>query len=59
MKKLIIAIVALFTITLTASAQTTKTKREHTSTVPQKVHNVIYPHHKRYSGHKVKHKHHR
>ena len=59
MKKLIIAILILFALSNSASAQVkkeSKTKSEKTSTVPQKVHNIIHPKHKRYSGHKAKHK---
>ena len=58
MKRFIIAIVVLFALSTTASAQKkeTKTKSEKTTTVPQKVHNVIHPKHKKYSGHKTKHK---
>ena len=59
MKKMIIAVLVMCTLSITASAQTkkeAKTKVEHTSTVPQKVHNVIHHKHKRYSGYKTKRK---
>jgi hypothetical protein len=59
MKQFILAVVVLFALNSSASAQTkkdSKTKSEKTTTVPQKVHNVIHPKHKRYSGHKSKHK---
>ncbi|HEV7622149.1 MAG TPA: hypothetical protein VGO09_10460 [Flavisolibacter sp.] len=68
MKRLIIATVFLFALALTSSAQTevkrkkqhghkeSKAKTERTTTVPQKVHNIIHPKHKRYSGVKRKHK---
>jgi hypothetical protein len=59
MKKVLIAILVLVAVSTTASAQTrkeSKTKADRTTTVPQKVHNVIHPKHKRYSGRKTKHK---
>jgi len=59
MKKLI-ALCIVCTIAVTAFAQTVtkkkdKEKVEHTSTVPQKAHN-LFSKHKHYSGYKVKHK---
>lgn len=68
MKRLMIILLAIFTLNVVASAQTevkkkrihgdheSKTKTERTTTVPQKMHNIIHPKHKRYSGVKEKHK---
>ncbi len=62
MKKIIVLLFATILIGGAASAQVkktetkTETKSKPTTTVPQKVHNVIHPHHKKYSGHKTKHK---
>ena len=57
MKKLI-ALLLVCTIGVTAFAQTVTEKKDkvrHTSTLPQKAHNLISKH-KHYSGYKVKHK---
>jgi hypothetical protein len=58
MKKILILSFFLFALGGIASAQKkeSKAKSEKTSTIPQKVHNVIHPKHKKYSGHKTKHK---
>ena len=63
MKATFVSLLFICIISLAASAQTTqpatgesKTKVKPTTTVPQKVHNVIHPHHKEYSGVKAKHK---
>ena len=63
MKKLLLGLILLCFVATVASAQehkrkteTSKTKSKRTTTVPQKVHNVIHPHKKHYSGHKYKHK---
>lgn len=57
MKKLIVAAVLFVGITA-AHAQTThgteKVEVSKTSTLPEKVHNVVDPKHKEYSGYKVK-----
>jgi len=71
MKKQLLSLIVLATIGFTASAQTSevktndkkvkveneqaKTKVKKTSTPGQKVHNLVYRKHKRYSGVKVKH----
>jgi len=57
MKKLI-ALLLVCTIGVTAFAQTVTEKKDkvrHTSTLPQKAHN-LFSKHKHYSGYKVKHK---
>jgi hypothetical protein len=57
MKKLI-ALLLVCTIGVTAFAQTVTEKKDkvrHTSTLPQKAHNM-FSKHKHYSGYKVKHK---
>ncbi len=68
MKRLIISLLVILALTISASAQKetkrkkihghheSKSKTERTSTVPQKVHNIIHPKHKKYSGVKKKHK---
>ena len=63
MKETFVSLLFIFIISLAVSAQTTqpatgesKTKVKPTSTVPQKVHNIIHPRHKEYSGIKAKHK---
>lgn len=65
MKKILILFFVAFLAGGAASAQTKKTKKKtettetkvkRTTTIPQKVHNVIHPKHKKYSGHKIKHK---
>ena len=63
MKKLLFGLLLMCFVTVAANAQehktkteTSKTKSKPTTTVPQKVHNVIHPHKKHYSGHKYKHK---
>lgn len=71
MKKILVSLLILSAVSFSASAQviekkttdkkvkvetpTTKNKVKKTSTPGQKVHNVIHPKHKRYSGVKVKH----
>lgn len=58
MKKILVFLCSALLIAGAASAQQKHSvKVKHTSTVPQKVHNVIHHKHKRYSGHKVKAKH--
>lgn len=57
MKKLI-AVFIICTIAITAFAQTVTEKKDkvkHTSTIPQKAHN-LFSKHKHYNGYKVKHK---
>jgi hypothetical protein len=56
MKKLIIFLMLTFSVGTIAHAQDDKDKVKKTSTVPQKVHNT-FSKHKKYKGHKVKHKH--
>jgi len=57
MKKIIVFLFVATLACTAASAQEKKeTKSKHTSTVPQKMHNAIHPRHKKYSGHKTKHK---
>lgn len=60
MKKFLMLFFIALSVSVVSNAQTTKpehkTKAEHTSTIPQKVHNAIHPKHKKYSGYKVKHK---
>ena len=59
MKKLLLLFFIAFGLSVAAQAQTKterKTKKERTSTIPQKVHNVIHPKHKKYNGYKSKHK---
>jgi PBP1b-binding outer membrane lipoprotein LpoB len=59
MKRIILLLLVVIFLGTAASAQAkkeSKTKSEKTSTIPQKMHNVIHPKHKKYSGHKSKHK---
>jgi hypothetical protein len=59
MKRIIVLLLVVIFLGSTASAQSkreSKTKSERTTTIPQKMHNIIHPKHKRYSGHKSKHK---
>ncbi len=63
MKKLLFGLILMCFIGIVASSQerktkteTSKTKTKPTTTVRQKVHNVIHPHKKRHSGTKYKHK---
>lgn len=59
MKKLF-AILTLFVGLAITQAQTTKPKEKEevkkTTTVPQKVHNVLHPRHKHHNGYKIKRK---
>ncbi|MGE5521853.1 MAG: hypothetical protein ACM3VS_18150 [Candidatus Dadabacteria bacterium] len=59
MKKALLMLALSLTIGVVATAQTTtetKSKSKPKTTIPQKVHNAVRPHHKHYSGHKKKHK---
>ncbi len=56
MKKLLFLVMLTFSISLATKAQDDKDKVKKTSTPVQKVHNTVSSH-KKYSGHKTKHKH--
>lgn len=56
MKKLIVLLAFVFSISALVNAQDSKDKVKPTSSIPQKVHNVVSKH-KRYNGYKVKREH--
>lgn len=56
MKKLLMLLMATFSVTIVTHAQDNKDKTKPTSTVPQKVHNT-FSKHKKHKGYKTKHKH--
>ncbi len=57
MKNLLMLLFVSLSFAAVSNAQAVehKTKVKRTSTVPQKVHNVFHPKHKKHSGYKIKH----